>query len=502
MSNNIFELSAKELTRWLWRQLTSMRTAIMLLLLLVVVSIPGSVLPQRNVDPAAVRAWIEESPTLGEWLFRLGFFNVFSAPWFAAVYILLLVSLVGCILPRSWMHYQEIRSEPPSAPTSFARLAEHQEFKINSDFDSLATSIKNAKQLKSWRIKVDPENKWIAAEKGFARETGNLIFHLALVGLILAVGIGVLFSYRGQILVKEGTSVSTVPTQFNSLTLGTALQVNDLPASTVKLEEFEAKFERGSIQTGSPRSFKATVQVGSADALTTQIIEVNKPLKLDGSKWYLVGHGYAPRVEVRDPAGNIVFTDSVVFLPVDGNFTSEGAIKVPNGDSGLGFVAIFLPTASVSQMSGPRSLFPDIDDPRLFLSAFSGDLGLDDGIPRSVFSLDTENLKPLGIKDLAPGETWELPDGKGTIKFLSIERFVTFDVAKSPGGIYAMIFAFLGLLGLIGGLYIRRRRVWIREMSQGDFEIAALSRYDQPGLDRDVNLFLALCSNTEKEQQK
>ena len=306
---------------------------------------------------------------------------------------------------------------------------------------------------------MDPENKWIAAEKGFARETGNLIFHLALVGLILAVGIGVLFSYRGQILVKEGTSVSTVPTQFNSLTLGTALQVNDLPASTVKLEEFEAKFERGSIQTGSPRSFKATVQVGSADALTTQIIEVNKPLKLDGSKWYLVGHGYAPRVEVRDRAGNIVFTDSVVF-------------------------------------------FPDVDDPRLFLSAFSGDLGLDDGIPRSVFSLDTENLKPLGIKDLAPGETWELPDGKGTIKFLSIERFVTFDVAKSPGGIYAMIFAFLGLLGLIGGLYIRRRRVWIREMSQGDFEIAALSRYDQPGLDRDVNLFLALCSNTEKEQQK
>jgi len=246
----------------------------MLLLLLVVVSIPGA---------------------------------VFSAPWFAAVYILLLVSLVGCILPRSWMHYQEIRSEPPSAPTSFARLAEHQEFKINSDFGSLATSIKNAKQLKSWRIKVDPENKWIAAEKGFARETGNLIFHLALVGLILAVGIGVLFSYRGQILVKEGTSVSTVPTQFNSLTLGTALQVHDLPASTVKLEEFEAKFERGSIQTGSPRSFKATVQVGSAEALTTQIIEVNKPLKLDGSKWYLVGHGYAPRVEVRDRAGNIVF---------------------------------------------------------------------------------------------------------------------------------------------------------------------------------------------------
>ena len=96
MSEN-FELTPKELGRYLWRQLTSMRTALLLLLLLVVVSIPGSVLPQQNVDAFGVTQWIEDSPTLGNILLRLGFFNVFSSVWFSAVYLLLLISLVGCI---------------------------------------------------------------------------------------------------------------------------------------------------------------------------------------------------------------------------------------------------------------------------------------------------------------------------------------------------------------------------------------------------------------------
>ena len=90
--------------RWGWRQLTSMRTAILLLLLLALAAIPGSLFPQRSVDPVRVRAFVEDHPGLAPWLDRLFLFDVFSSPWFASIYLLLMISLVGCIVPRTAQH--------------------------------------------------------------------------------------------------------------------------------------------------------------------------------------------------------------------------------------------------------------------------------------------------------------------------------------------------------------------------------------------------------------
>ncbi|MDP4715432.1 MAG: cytochrome c biogenesis protein ResB, partial [Candidatus Nanopelagicales bacterium] len=111
--------------RWCWRQLTSMRIALILLFLLAIASIPGSVLPQRDLDPVRVTDWMEGNPTWGPILDRLGFFDVFSAPWFAAVYLLLCISVIGCVLPRSRLHWRALRSSPPAAPRRLDRLAAH-----------------------------------------------------------------------------------------------------------------------------------------------------------------------------------------------------------------------------------------------------------------------------------------------------------------------------------------------------------------------------------------
>lgn len=490
-----FELTPREFARFAWRQLTSMRTALLLLLLLVIVSIPGSVLPQQNTDPFSVRQWIEDSPTIGNILLKLGFFNVFSSIWFSAVYLLLLISLVGCILPRSIKHYQALRTQPPVAPANFERLNIHENLESKTDADLLLTEVAQKLKQRNWRVRLDLEQKFVAAEKGYFREIGNLIFHLAVVGIILAVGIGVLFSYRGQMLVREGTAVASVSTQFSSLSFGTAVSEDDLPAVTIGLNKFTAEFERGLIQRGAAREFKADVSVISASGNQDAVIEVNKPLKVDGSTWYLVGHGYAPRVEVRNAANEVVFSDSVILLPRDGSFSSEGAIKIPNGENGIGFITAFLPTAEFS--GEPISIFPSPDNPLLLLSAWQGDLGLDGGVPQSVFTLDVSTLERVGVGSIAPGETWELPDGLGSIKFVAVERFVTFDVARSPGGIYALGFSILALFGLVTGLYVRSRRIWIKQSAVNAFQIGALSRNDQPGLDNDMKMLKALCSAVE-----
>jgi cytochrome c biogenesis protein len=79
------QLGALGLLRFAWRQLTSMRTALFLLLLLAVGAVPGSIWPQRGIDAARTADYIAQHPTLGPWLDRLGFFEVYASPWFAAI---------------------------------------------------------------------------------------------------------------------------------------------------------------------------------------------------------------------------------------------------------------------------------------------------------------------------------------------------------------------------------------------------------------------------------
>ena len=68
--------------RWAWRQLTSMRTALLLLLLLALGAVPGSLWPQRSLDASRTADYIDAHPRTGPWLDRLGFFDVYASPGF------------------------------------------------------------------------------------------------------------------------------------------------------------------------------------------------------------------------------------------------------------------------------------------------------------------------------------------------------------------------------------------------------------------------------------
>ncbi len=87
--------------RWAWTQLTSMRTALFLLLLLAVAAVPGSLFPQRSVNPEQVTTYLANKPVLGQWLDRFQLFDVYSSVWFSAIYLLLFISLIGASCPGS-----------------------------------------------------------------------------------------------------------------------------------------------------------------------------------------------------------------------------------------------------------------------------------------------------------------------------------------------------------------------------------------------------------------
>jgi cytochrome c biogenesis protein len=477
--------------RWGWRQLTSMRTALVLLFLLALASIPGSLFPQRGINEAKVISYFADQPTTAKWLDRFGLFDVFTSPWFAAIYLLLFVSLIGCVVPRAWHHLRGLRTPPPHAPSRLERLPFAQTFADDRSPDAVLDAAEAELRRRRFRV-VRGDDGSLAAEKGYARETGNVVFHLALIVLLIGVAAGSLYGYRGNVVVREGAGFSNTLTQYDSFRPGRAFNESSLAPFSFTLKDFTVEFEPQGSQRGAPREFEATVVYTSApgEPERTQRVAVNSPLRVDGAKVFLIGWGYAPQFTVRDGNGDVVLQDSVPFLPQDGNFSSTGVVKSPDAQpTQLGFQGVFLPTTQIDPVRGPISVFPAAVAPSVFLTAWTGDLGMDGGRPQSVYKLVVDDMEQVGTRQLAVGDSWTLPDGAGSITFDGVSQFATFSVARDPGGTVVLVSAVAAMAGLILSLFVRRRRLWVRADDEAEgitvVRVAGLARTENgdPGQD-------------------
>jgi len=480
-----------------------MRIALISLFLLALASIPGSIFPQRGTSPLRVNEFLKDNPTTGPILDRFYMFDVFASPWFASIYLLLFISLTGCVLPRAVDHYKELRSQPPAAPRNLSRLPVHLQWKSNATAEQVVSETAAAWKKRGWRVRQGED--WLSAEKGYTRETGNLLFHLSLLVLLIAVGYGGAVGYRGTVIVREDAGFANNVTQYDTFAPGRMFGADDLPPFSFELTEFEATFQRGGQQNGAPRAFRADVLV--KDDLKSQprpvTIEVNYPLRTSGITVYLVGHGYAPEFTVRDADGKVVWEDAAVFLPQDSAFTSSGVVKVPDTVPQIGLQGFFLPTVSEDFTNGPVSKFPAADDPEVYLSAWQGDLGLDSGMPQSVYRIDTENMERIGIEELAPGETWNLPNSAGTVEFTGYRQWASFVITKDPGKGWALGAAIASIVGLSLSLLIPRRRAWLRVTTSEDegnlIEVAGLSKTEAPGLADEISQLAKLVNAPEEK---
>jgi cytochrome c biogenesis protein len=480
-----------------------MRIALILLFLLALASIPGSIFPQRGTSPLRVNEFLKDNPTTGPILDRLYMFDVFASPWFASIYLLLFISLTGCVLPRALEHYKELRSQPPAAPRNLSRLPVHLKWQSNADTAQVVSETAAAWKKRGWRVRQGED--WLSAEKGYSRETGNLLFHLSLLVLLVAVGYGGAVGYRGTVIVREDAGFANNVTQYDTFAPGRMFGADDLPPFSFELKEFEAVFQRGGQQNGAPRAFRADILVKDDPKSEPRpvTVEVNYPLRTSGITVYLVGHGYAPEFTVRDADGKVVWQDAAVFLPQDSAFTSSGVVKVPDTVPQIGLQGFFLPTVSEDFTNGPVSEFPAPDKPEVYLSAWQGDLGLDSGMPQSVYRLETENMKRIAIEELAPGETWNLPNSAGTVEFTGYRQWASFVITKDPGKGWALGAAIASIIGLSLSLLIPRRRAWLR-VTQSDergnlIEVAGLSKTEAPGLADEISQLAKLVNAPEEK---
>ena len=503
--------------RWFWRQLTSMRTALFLLLLLAIAAVPGSLVPQRSSDPNGVTQYFTNNPDLAPALDKIQAFDVYSSAWFSAIYLLLFVSLIGCVIPRTRHHLQALRAKPPATPARLSRLAGFTTRQAPAGTDAAAAIDSARALLKSSGYRVarfeSAGEVSVSAERGYLRETGNLVFHSALVGILITVGFGSGFGFSGQRVLVEGQTFVNTLLAYDSFNPGRFFNDSSLDPYKLTLNDFNVTYETKNLKAyGQAIDFNAGVTVTrrGQDAQTGQV-KVNAPLRTGGTDIYLLGNGYAPTITVKDSSGTVVFTDSVPFLPQDANLTSLGVVKVPDGlKKQLGMIGFFYPTQAAAKSGAFFSSYPDLEYPLLTLNVYAGDLGLDKGVPTSVYSLDTDKMSQLtggktGVKslELKPGETQQLPNGLGSVTFNdahpgakkgdfsgSVLRFASFDIHHDPTQGWVLLFAVLVLLGLLTSLFVPRRRVWVKATEQADgslsLEYAGLARGDDPALEAAV----------------
>ena len=495
-----------------WRGLTSMRTALLLLFLLALAALPGALLPQRNLNGPKTDAYITAHGWWGVLLDRLEFFSVYSSVWFSAIYLLLMVSLVGCLLPRGFEYVKSMRAKPVLTPRNLSRMPHYRRTVVAASPEQV---LKTANErLSGWR-RVEHESGGgeplqggrkqhsISAERGYLRETGNLMFHFGILGLIIFFAVGKLFGYEGQVIVPAngGSFCNAGIYNYDSFDPGLQVDGTRLDPWCVKINDFTATYT----EAGEPVHYESSIQYQSGGDLTTGTwrpyhLEVNSPLRTAGDRVYLLGHGYSPTFTVTYPDGE-VRSSTIQWRPVDmTTMLSEGATKFPDPPGitdeatrrtkQLAITGVFAPTEFIHG-GILTSAGPSLTKPGVAVDVMRGDIGTDTGRGQSIFEVDQSMvdkgaLKQVARQNLELGQELTLDDGT-KIRFDGVQQWVSLQISHDPTQIFVLVFAIVMFVGLAGSLLIKRRRVWVRVTpAEGEgggtvVEIGGLARTDQAG---------------------
>ena len=516
-----------------WHWLTSMRTALMLLFVLAVASIPGALLPQRTVSSSLVDDYLKANPTTGPIYDKLQLFDVFQSTWFLAIIVLLTISLVGCIIPRSIDHWRAYKAKPTRAPKYLGRMPHHVEGEVAGAPEDVEKQLRE--QLKRWHVaSYTPDEDRagaysISAERGYTRELMNLIFHIGIVAMILTFVAGRLVFYEGQVIVVTNSEAesavpveqsrvfcNTSPANFDVFRAGPLFDGTGLTPFCFESQNFSATY----LNNGQANEFSSDITY--TDDLTVPQeqwepanLAVNHPLRVGGDRVYLQGHGFAPQVTLTWPNGE-TRTQMVQFRPTDVfTFLSSGVMRFdpPAGmypdlterrQHQIAIEGNFAPTARWAGPNGDQlqSAFPSMDDPAVSVDVYVGDAGLDTGRPQNIFVLDQSlvadgRLEKVSRVQLTPGSeaTVDTGDGEVRVRFDGAAEYANYQISRDPTQVWALLAAAVMLAGLAGSLAIKRRRIWVRlrpgTSAAGEavthVEIAGLARTDRAGWGREFD---------------
>jgi cytochrome c biogenesis protein len=474
--------------RQAWREYRSMRTALVLLVVLAAASILGSLFPQEGISPQRVDQYFLDHPALAPVLDRLGLFDVFGSAWYMAIYLALLGALVACLVPRTRALVRVLRSRPPRGG-DLARYRTRAAFDTPASPDQAMATARRVLRRSRYRLAVHDGD--LAGEKGYLREAASMLFHVALLVLLVGLAYGKAYGYRGQAAIVEGETWANARVGYDSFSPGRFFGPDRLAPFQLRLDDFTNSF----YANNTPRQFVSRLTALDLDGreLRSQSVAPNRPMTVDGVRVFQSDYGYVPVVRVQDRNGKVLLApQEVLTLRDPASEVSNGAVKVTRSTPQVGLQVVLFTGLRTGPDCPPGMDFcndPRLSRPVLVVLAYQGDLQADRA--QSVFSLDHSRLRPLGGRPLllAPGRSGRLANGM-VVSFTNLKQYSVLTLARDPGVPVVAAGAALLLCGLVPSLYVTRRRVWVRAVPAGPgttrVELAGLALQGKPAFEAEL----------------
>ena len=501
-----------------WRTLRSMRTAIILLLMLAAASVVGSLVPQLPSSPNAAAAFMQDHAFWGKAFQAAGFFDVFGSWWFVLITALLFVSLVACLVPRSRAMLRAARQRPIQAREldAFPSFAEHRVQASPSEAASRAAAILRRRR---YRVELDTNGAAVAAEKGALREIGSLAFHWAFLLLLIAVIIGKGTGYVGHATIVEGYGWTDARLNYDGQLRTGRFFGGDFSGTQIQLQDFTDAYRT----TGQPMDYRSSLVLGTPDGGQTEEAEVsiNHPIGFNGIRIFQYGFGWAAMVKVT--RGDDVLFDGPVVLgqdtPAGENPLTQpwlGVVKLSTLRPQLGVALAMFPDGGAylrSIQTGVPQPMTTENAPFVSYQVFQGKL-----LDNALSGLDTRLMHETTSGLLGKGWTVELdsgcvvsgpsgdlpataasvrcPNAPGpttlTMSFPELRQYTTLQISRDTTVPWVLGAAILIVLGLLPALYVSRRKVWVRARSDGEGTILQLGGFALQRKDRFDEEFAAL----------
>src|SRR6185503_9048131 len=329
-----------------WRTLRSMRTAIILLLMLAAASVVGSLVPQLPNSPGRVAAFLDDHVFWGRAFQAAGFFDVFGSWWFVLVTALLFVSLVACLVPRSRAMIRAARQRPIQARELDA-FPSFTERRVSSSPSDAANAAARILRRRRYRVELDPNGAAVAAEKGSLREVGSLVFHWAFLLLLVAVIVGKGTGYVGHATIVEGYGWTDARLNYDGQLRTGRFFSGNFSGPQITLQDFQDAYR----ETGQPMDYRSSLVLANADGSNQQTAEVriNHPMSFNGIRIFQYGFGWAAMVRVL--RGDQVLFDGPVVLGQD---TSTGGNPLAQPWLGVVKLSTLRPQVGIA-----LAVFPD-----------------------------------------------------------------------------------------------------------------------------------------------
>jgi cytochrome c biogenesis protein len=430
----------------LWHLLTSMRVAMVMMIVLAVLCVIGSLviqIPSGMADGGQLEAqWLQGvRPRFGGWtdiMDTLGLFNIFNSVVFRVLVAGLTISLIACTvhrLPGVWRTATKPRVDV--GPGFFEHAPQHESIVVHAaSADTLAT-VQSVLRKRRYRIlSQDDGVVHLYADRFRFMAFSSLIGHVSLVLILLGAIVGTSFGYRNpEFVIAEGT---TLPT-------GTE------PGLSMKLIDFTDTWYTSTANL--PQDYASKVELYKDGTLVAaQTIRVNEPLSYDGATYYQKAYGQAAVMTVKDASGNVVYSEG---LPLD-------ATAADGSDRAAGILD--LPGSS--------------DEIYVFGTTGTSDTTVQPGQVRAVL-FSTANGSTVDDKVLDQGKAQSL--GGYTVTFNRESKYTLLSINRDPGQLLIWLGALLLFAGFTLVFLLPQRRVWARISTRGAMSVlsvASLGRRD------------------------